>query len=317
MKRLAGCLAAAVLVLAPAGASADAKALAGVWLVEPLYFDVMTDAGLVTPEFPVLVVAADGRFALYRVAVHCDALVDYERLDVGDEAGVQKACQRAHQRSKPDLGDSLLAILSAAGRWQSAGAGNVQFTAAELGRTPQYYERSLAGMRKDLADTAARVEKSARDDFTRRTMRENQERELQRMENFYTTLFVLNGRPLKFNRDGAFLRLQGDRESDVLVYRAVDRAVLEGAAGVIGIAGVSSVKYFRCAVEYLDKADPADRARQELLDIGRGAAAAAAVPDDPASWKRLNQRLEAHPAMARLRANKLGAYLGCPSRDAM
>ena len=72
------------LVVASASSAADSKnaqRLVGTWLVEPLYFDVMADTGVVLPEFPVLVMRPDGQFKLFRIIYGC-RLHDAQGRDV-------------------------------------------------------------------------------------------------------------------------------------------------------------------------------------------------------------------------------------------
>ena len=289
MKALSGLLAACALALASPSASADAKALAGVWLFEPLYFDEFVDQGLVTPEYPVLVVHADGRFTLYRVVMHCDML-ENEPGKVDDAA-----CRRALERSRADLG--TLAAVSAAGKWQIAADGRVMFSAQERGRTPPYFQRYVDAFRKDAAEIAAKLEKEARDEFSRQRVRDALKLQVQRMENFYSTAYVLDGAPVKFTRDGEFLRLEGEAQGDQLVYRAIEPRLLQGAAGFIPLADLSAVRYFRCVVDYFQRT-PTD----PLVDIAREASSA---------------KLRSHAVAAPLRDGKPGAYLGCPARDQM
>jgi hypothetical protein len=314
MKALIRLLSLALLFLSPPAICADAKALPGVWLIEPLYFDVLVEQGLVTPEFPVLVIRPDGAFRLYRVGVFCEVLDQYERLS--QEPGVlARACARASQRSRPDLG-SAFGVISAAGKWKASQDGSLQFLVEERGHIPKYYEDTLKELRETLEKTRRNIEPLARDPRSRQFMEERSRRELAKGENFYTTLYVLDGKQLRFAVDEQLLQLEGPHPDDLLIYRRTDPEVLEAATGSAILFEVSATKYFRCLVDYFQRAPLTDE-RQEVIKAARGASALyAGKPSiDLALLRPVERPLDFHPAKRAMKERKLGAYLGCPSRD--
>src|SRR5262245_21739064 len=119
--------------LAPAALAADAKdaqRLPGTWLVEPLYFDLLVDQGVVVPEFPVLSIKTDGRFLLFRVFYACQPLDanGRELMRAENPARFDKICAAQREQIREYGFTHSYGQLNAAGRWQVSDDSRLRFT---------------------------------------------------------------------------------------------------------------------------------------------------------------------------------------------
>lgn len=339
-----------VLLLAAAGALPVAAQtterpapLVGTWLIEPASFDAWVETGFDVPWFPLLVVRADGSFTLYRLAPGCEPVLpnggELDRMRPEDRRKGLELCAAARQRVAKDGFIAAYLHVSAAGRWSIAGgdqARRIVFAADTTGPTPQHFARSLPSLDGRIAKEIGDPRYSSGEREILASLERFLDTHGQRLNTFYTTLFVFGGEPVPFAVSGGRLALGAGKRA--FVYRAIKPEAPDAAMALTLNIGASAQRYFRCALAKIvseDVAAPtsdavrlAARLRALSPDLERRADAedltrlghkseAARLWSEAEEAKMRTELLakDRHPAMQASRAGTLGRYLGCPNRD--
>ena len=301
----------------------DAQKLPGTWLVEPLYFDLLVDQGVVVPEFPVLAIKPDGRFLLFRIFYACQPhdANGRELLRAENPARFDKICSVQREQIREYGFTHSYGQLNAAGRWQVGDDNRLRFAVESKGTTPEYFQKIVDAVRADLKGAGDIVGAYVRDPQTQKAAQARLDLQSARLAAFYTTFYIFDGAPQTYSIDGSFLRLAGAEPADSIVFRAYAPEVIDTATVVVATLGVSAAKYFRCVVDKIEQTQRQEAAAAAefatFLKLARQYAQAQAPKADKKQLQALTAQLEAHPAVNAANTARLGAYLGCPKRDSL
>ena len=232
----------------------EIQGLVGTWLVEPLYYDLLVDAGLVLPGFPVLVIKPSGQFRLLRTSSFClpyDA--DGEAMYPDENPiGFDDACSDLRSGMREDGFNYAYGRLSASGRLEMHD-NRLRFAVESTGPTPAYYRRLVDRALVALQGADDGLQPYIRDRPTQEMLQTVVAALRVRLDTFYTTFYIFNGTPLDYSVDGRLLRLTGSVPLDAVVYRAYLPEVIDAALAVAATLESSDARYFRCLVDRIDQ----------------------------------------------------------------
>jgi len=318
--------------------SVSAQRLVGTWLVEPLYFDLLVDQGLVVPHFPVLAIRPDGRFKLFRVYARCEPYDSNGReIDpADDEAKYEEACAALRAGIREDGFKHSYGQPSAQGRWELTNGNQLRFAVESTGPSPDHFRRLVESIRESYEKTRDQMRAYVRDQQTQDALDMMLVSQHARLTKFYTTFYIFDGKPEMYSVDGQFLRLTGSDPKDAIVYRAHSPAVIDAASAAVSALDVSAAQYFRCLVNSIElsrqettaaaseirtltefasqyaELQPRLERAQALKAANRTAEAARYWTEaDDARLRDWNATAKAHPAFVAASRGSLAAYLGC------
>jgi len=317
------------------------SALVGSWLIEPAHYDAWVETGFDAPWYPFLDLRNDGTFALFRLAPHCQPLGDDGAEVDFSEDTPRRGALCADARAVAANHDILAAHLhaSASGRWRIEAGGRVRFEIEKRGVGIAYHLRGAAAeLRRKLAMGDSGLDAAGRE--AQRALARFLDIYEKRMPTFYSTLYVFDGEPAAAAVARGRLELGGPNRGEAIVFRAVRPALVDSAMGLLLLLNASAARYFRCAVAKLAPDFPAigqphaglpalAAQARELVARGHKRRYANTLHkagreiDAVTRWSASDERnyvadfayFHDHPAAKASRAQRLGAFLGCPERD--
>lgn len=318
------------------------RAVSGAWLLDPPYFDPMVDRGFIIPEFPVLLIKADGRFSLLRVFGGCN--IEGSDGEVIDKSGktisVREACIELKNDSQQKGLRSSYGQVNAEGRWGIEQGGRLRFYVESTGTIPSTMQASVQYAKEKLSEHQRQSQNPNVDQKVSFEKMDLQSKAARRMETFYTTFFIWDGTPRAYEISGRSLFLKGPEADEVISYRSFPIEVIDSAHAIVAATGTSTGKYFRCIVDKLDKVRDAKAGDvtelMKLTELAQKNAEAQFVltqanairdkaPGEKGGLIRaqaaanqlqtLAKAINNHPGGRATKDGKFGAYLGCPERD--
>ncbi|MBT3067158.1 hypothetical protein [Rhodoferax sp. U11-2br] len=287
------------------------ESLSGTWLVEAENHDWAIERGLITAEYPVLVVDADGKFRAYRFGVDCEE--DPIARGNLDERAKRIHCENSTTANKSDqMGGH--AVLVTEGDLHQVTPGSWQFLPSPKGRA--------------LLDDAANSKPLRAGSLFRGSPTQ------------LAIFMQMMADPVEIVRDGRHLHFSLAGGKWRAVFKQYPRDVLVDAGVANYIIGLPYGQYFRCTLRVFDDDNLNSALIAELLKLRRlvrsindmaqdqifaWGEASKGNKDALSQWEAKNRKnydmeyaeLSQTPAMNAAANRNIGAYLGCPKRDGM
>jgi hypothetical protein len=301
----------ACLVLPAHAFTGEGGQLSGTWLVEAENHDRAIERGLITAEYPVLVVDPDGKFRAYRFGVDCEE--DPIARGNLDERAKRIHCENSITANKSDqMGGH--AVLVTEGDLHQVTPGAWQFLPSSKGRA----------LLDDAADS-----KPLRDD------------PLFRGSPTQLAIFIqMMAEPVEIVRDGRRLHMSLAGGKWRATFKQYPRDVLVDAGVANYIIGLPYGQYFRCTLRAFDDDNLNSALKAALLKFRRLVRSINDMAQDRIfawseaskgnkgalpEWETKNRKnydmryteLSQTPAMNAAANKNFGAYLECPERDGM
>jgi len=322
----------ALLMVSPSAPAATGDGPVGTWLLRADHVDPYIETGVVLAMYPVLHFGEDGRFALFFISAYCFD----RRADGFGESRVDEwaRCDTMRHSGHFPSPHHLFVRPAASGRWSVEGA-RMQLQVDRIGEPLYSFGLDRNGRLdapRDFAGAAERLNAArlAGPVFSPATAKR-----------FYGDFFILGGGTLDLALMPGKLKLTRHGQRDEVVFEPVAPGALNEAMAIVRALEVPSGDFFRCVLA--NTRDPARSGIPEselrgLIQLAAevsadregfnhaGALSADGREDEAlrvwpmAARERANARIQTQmlslPVIKAAQAGHLGAYLGCPERDA-